>query len=126
MIFFIRRRDGRDDLFQGEEIGNPEPEQRNGMVNIQVGEAERRFGIPVKLRIGGGRGDDFKVNGARRHELTLVIKDGRERFRHRKGMFGRLTGAIYRSQSFTLKNGTRVTVRLGNHDSSLHRYLKGV
>lgn len=126
LIILLRRRAGRDDLFEGEEIAEDEPEQRNGLVHVKIGDdVERRFTAPVKLTIGSRRHDDFKVRGARRREISLHISEGKELFRHRQGMFRKLKGPIYRLRSFTLKNGVNVVVRLGA-DEPLHRYLKEV
>jgi hypothetical protein len=123
IIIILRGRQERDDLFEGEEIEDEESDKPN-IVQVMVGDAERRFGSPVKLTIGSGKGNDFRIRGARRRELSVhICSNGNHTFKHRNGFFHVLKGQIYRSRQFTLKTGIPVTIRL-NSAKRLHRYVK--
>jgi hypothetical protein len=129
MAFLLRRRAKRDRpaLFEGAVVDTEDTtrqERRNGMVLVQVGDIQRRFGIPVNVTIGGGRRDDFVVKGARKRELWVHISDDRQVFRHRKGFMRKDRGDIFRNRSFSLSPGIPVSVSLESEWKERHRYLK--
>lgn len=122
---------GKPILFEGAEVSPPASEEKETdtpkrkepkMVYIKVGDTENRFGVPVKLTIGGGKSDDFRVDGALDHELAIYVAGDRQGFIHKKGVIGKDKGQIYGSRSFSLKNGVSVSVKLESEKKASGRY----
>ena len=114
-------------LFEGAEVdtedNGAEQKNRNRIVRIKVADTERSFGIPVMLTVGSKRKDNFTVKDARRRELTVLISEDKQVFTHRQGLIRKDRGSIFRSRSFSLRNGTPVLVSLQSDGQALHRYL---
>ena len=114
-------------LFEGAEVdtedNDAEQKNKTRTVCIKVGGTERRFGIPVMLTVGSRKKDNFTVKDARRCELTVLVSEDKQFFRHRKGIIRKDRGSIFRSRSFSLRDGTPVRIDMQSDGQTLHRSL---
>jgi len=118
-------------LFEGVEIETEEEGEKetdkgeqNETLYVKVNNTEKRFGIPVMLTIGSGQNDDFKVHGAIKQELTIMVSDDEGYFKQRTGFGRKEEGNIFGSKSFSLRNGIPVIVKLESEKKTLHRYFE--
>ena len=134
ILVILKRRTGKHSppMFERVEIDTEEDEEEpeelekpevSDIFYIKVGDVERRFGIPVTLSVGGGKGDDFMVKGAMSKELTIQVDNDGQRFRQRKDLMRSEKGRIFGSRAFSLRNGIPVSVKLESEGKTLHRYL---